>query len=446
MGEHEHMTSDRLTRAGEGRLGAGVCAGLGRYTGIDPLVFRVGFALLVFASWCAVPLYVLALLIMPEEDGRPALLERTTGRLLAGSTVLTLLGVLLGAGVLIDLAGQGLLNSLGGDTLAAVVIVALSALIAQAKGADLVAATRTLPDRLRGEPFPAMTTPASQPTVPPQEAQTGWIDLATLQPFRPGPAAAFREDPAERPGPGPEGPSGATGLFDLSEPAEPASSGKASEPERAAAGKPERASGGGPPVLALITLLLASAAGASSLAFTSGLPEPASVQVACATALAVVALGLVAGTWAGRTNGLVAVGALLSMALVGGTAAADVENGARFGEVSWRPVDPNAAQPYRIIAGQGMLDLTALPLHEGGRYRVAAEVGLGGLKVLLPSHIQVELRVSTGLGDVTVDKKITSGPRARVERTLPGSGTNPPVLELHVKGRVGDLEVVRAPA
>jgi len=441
MSEHEHMTSDRLTRAGEGRIGAGVCAGLGRYTGIDPLVFRVGFALLVFASWCAVPLYVLALLIMPEEDGEPAFLERRTGRLLAGSTVLTLLGVLLGAGVLIDLAGQGLLNSLGGDTLAAAVIVALAALIAQAKGADLVAAARTLPDRLRGEPLPVMTTQTLQHTVPPEEAQAGWIDLATLQPFRPVPAAAFREAPAERPGP--EGPSGATDLFDLSE---PASSEKALEPERAAAGKPECLSGGGPPVLAWVTLLLASGAGASSLAFTSGLPQTASLQVACATALAVVALGLVAGTWAGRTNGLVAVGALLSMALVGGTAAADVQNGARFGEVSWRPVDPNAAQPYRIIAGQGVLDLTALPLHEGGRYRVAAEVGLGGLKVLLPSHVQVELRVSTGLGDVTVDKKITSGPRARVERTLPGSGTNPPVLELQVKGRVGDLEVVRAPA
>ena len=435
------MTSDRLTRAGEGRIGAGVCAGLGRHTGIDPLVFRVGFALLVFASWCAVPLYVLAIMIMSEEDGGPSFLERRSGRLLAGSTVLTLLGVLLGAGVLIDLAGQGMLNSLGGDTLAAVVIVALAALTAQAKGADLVEAARTLPDRLQGEPLPTMTTQTSQPTVPPEEVQAGWIDLATLQPFRPVPSAAFREDPAERPGP--ERPSGATDLFDLSE---PAASGKTSEPECAAAGKPERPSAGRPPALVWITLLLASGAGASSLAFTSGLPQTASVQVACATALAVVALGLVTGTWAGRTNGLVAVGALLSMTLIGTTAAADVENGARFGEVSWRPVDPDVVQPYRIIAGQGVLDLTALPLREGGRYRVAAEVGLGGLKVLLPSHAQVELRVSTGLGDVTVDKKITSGPRARVERTLPGSGTNPPVLELQVKGRVGDLEVVRAPA
>ncbi|MEO3787797.1 PspC domain-containing protein [Actinocorallia sp. B10E7] len=435
------MTSDRLTRAREGRIGGGVCAGLGRYTGIDPLVFRVGFALLVFASWCALPLYVAALLLMPDEDGGPAPLERATGRLLAGTTTLTLLGVLLGTGILLDLTGQGLLNSLGGDALAALVIAALIALAAQARGADLVAAARTLPDRLRGEPLPAMKTRTPPPTTPLEELQAGWIDLATLQPYRP--PAAPRKESAERRAPAE--PSGSAAFLDLSEQTSGPASGEVSEPERPAA-KPEHSRGGTPPVLSGVTLLLASAAGASSLAFTSGLPETASLQVAFATALAVVALGLVVGTWAGRTNGLVAVGALLSVALIGSTAAADVQNGARFGEVSWRPVDPNAAQPYRIIAGQGVLDLTALPLRDGGRYRVAAEVGLGGLRVVLPAHAQVELHVSTGLGDVTVDKKITSGPRARVERTLPGAGSNPPVLELHVKGRLGDLEVVRGGA
>ncbi|WP_106403426.1 PspC domain-containing protein [Actinocorallia populi] len=431
MREHGRMTPDRLSRAREGRILGGVCAGLGRYTGIDPLVFRVGFALLVFASWFALPLYGVALLLMPAEGDEPAPLERMTGRLFTGATALTLLGVLLCAGVLLSLTGRGLINGLGGDALASLAIVLLIALTAQARGVDLVAAVRTLPDRLRGEPLPAVQARQAPPAaVPPQDLQAGWIDLATLRPFQPGPAAKEARVPSA-----PAEPSGATDLLGPADKTRPAPAG----------GCVER-TGKRPPVLAGVTLLAASAAGASSLAFTSGLPEIASMQVALATALAVVALGLVAGTWAGGTGGLVAVGALLSVALIGSGTAADVRDGARFGDVSWRPVDPNATQPYRIVAGLGVLDLTALPLQDGGRYRVFAEVGIGGLRVVLPALAQVELRVSTGLGDVTVDKRITSGPRARVERTLPGVGANPPVLELHVKGRLGDLEVVRGQA
>lgn len=451
------MTSDRLHRVREGRIVTGACAGLGRYTGIDPLVFRVGFALLVFATWCALPLYAAAFALMPGEDEEAAPLERAAGRVLTGTTVLTLLGVLLGAGILLDLTGQGLLQSLGGDTLAALVMAALIALAAQARGADLVAAVRALPDGLRGEPLPsrpARTSPAAEAPAAgasPAHPQAGWIDLATLQPYRPAPPAkedavpaglAVREHDDAAPESAPPATPASPEPFparDADAPAGPAA--PASEAVR------KRPAGGmRPPVIAGATLLLASAAGASSLAFTSHLPEPASLQVALSTALAVVALGLFAGVRAGGTNGLVAVGALLSVALVGGGAAADVQSGARFGDVSWRPADLDAARPYRIIAGRGVLDLTALPLREGERYRVDAEIGFGGLRVVLPALAQVELHVSTGLGDVTVDKRITSGPRARVERTLPGSGANPPVLELRVKGRFGDLEVARGRA
>ncbi|GAA0959543.1 hypothetical protein GCM10009550_49500 [Actinocorallia libanotica] len=443
MHEHGRMTPDRLSRSREGRIIGGVCAGLGRYTGIDPLVFRVGFALLVFASWFGLPLYGFALALMPAEDGKAAPLERMTGRLLAGATALTLLGVLLCAGILLSLTGRGLLNGLSGDAPAALAIVVLIAMTAQARGVDLVAAVRTLPDRMRGEPLPEAQAPPRPPAEVPSERSTaGWIDLATLQPYRPDPPGKEDGVPVA-----PPRPSGATAPIDLTktpaDPAAPLTPSVRPEPSSCSRGGALERSRKRPPVLAGVTLLLASAAGASSLAFTSGLPEIASLQVAFATALAVVALGLVIGTWAGGTGGLVAVGALLSVALIGSGTAADVRDGARFGDVSWRPVDPNATQPYRIIAGKGVLDLTALPLRDGERYRVFAEVDLGGLRVVLPALAQVELHVSTGLGDVTVDKRITSGPKARVERTLPGVGANPPVLELHVKGRLSDLEVVR---
>jgi phage shock protein C len=58
----------RLARPRQGRVFAGVCSGIGHYFGIDPVWVRVVWVLLFVASWwAAVVLYVLAMLLMPEE-------------------------------------------------------------------------------------------------------------------------------------------------------------------------------------------------------------------------------------------------------------------------------------------------------------------------------------------------------------------------------------------
>lgn len=58
-----------LRRSGEGRIFGGVCAGLGRFTGIDPVVFRVGFAVLLLGSGVGFILYVAAVLLMKDPRG-----------------------------------------------------------------------------------------------------------------------------------------------------------------------------------------------------------------------------------------------------------------------------------------------------------------------------------------------------------------------------------------
>jgi phage shock protein PspC (stress-responsive transcriptional regulator) len=61
----------RLERKVEGRLLAGVCAGLADYLGIDATLIRVIFAVLtVFGGFGALA-YVMAWVLMPEE-GEPA--------------------------------------------------------------------------------------------------------------------------------------------------------------------------------------------------------------------------------------------------------------------------------------------------------------------------------------------------------------------------------------
>ena len=57
----------KLTRAREGRMIGGVCAGLGRYFEVDATLIRLGLALTVCLAGTGVLAYVLAWIIIPEE-------------------------------------------------------------------------------------------------------------------------------------------------------------------------------------------------------------------------------------------------------------------------------------------------------------------------------------------------------------------------------------------
>jgi phage shock protein PspC (stress-responsive transcriptional regulator) len=102
----------RLTRSRENRVIAGVCGGLGRHFGTDPVLFRIGAVALVFVGGAGVLLYLAALLLMPSDDGAAVVTPGTQGRnrALVIAAVVALLLVawpfLLGGGLL--LAGLGI--------------------------------------------------------------------------------------------------------------------------------------------------------------------------------------------------------------------------------------------------------------------------------------------------------------------------------------------------
>src|SRR5437899_20031 len=63
----------RLVRTTDDRVIAGVCGGLGRYFGADPVLFRVGMIALVFLGGAGFVLYGVAWLLVPDEaTGRAA--------------------------------------------------------------------------------------------------------------------------------------------------------------------------------------------------------------------------------------------------------------------------------------------------------------------------------------------------------------------------------------
>jgi phage shock protein PspC (stress-responsive transcriptional regulator) len=56
-----------LRRPAEGRMIAGVAAGVARSFGIDPVIVRVAFLVLALAGGAGVPLYIAGWLLIPDE-------------------------------------------------------------------------------------------------------------------------------------------------------------------------------------------------------------------------------------------------------------------------------------------------------------------------------------------------------------------------------------------
>ncbi|MGC5013727.1 PspC domain-containing protein [Streptosporangium sp. DT93] len=178
-----------LGRSDQGRMLTGVCAGLGRYAGVDPVLFRVGFAVLLLGSGIGVILYIAAFLLMRETDGGPGHLEQWTRRDFDGETVLTLLTGVFVLGLVINVSSDGV----GTGTIVVGTVLAIALMAAHARGVDLLAVARSLPDRLRRrrEPHPAdpWQPPAASP-MPPVAATSPFPPGPSGQPGQPGPVPA----------------------------------------------------------------------------------------------------------------------------------------------------------------------------------------------------------------------------------------------------------------
>ena len=70
----------RLRREREGRLLGGVCTGLARHLGVDPLLVRVVFVAAAAAGGFGVGVYVLMWLLLPEGSNPAPVRRLPTGR------------------------------------------------------------------------------------------------------------------------------------------------------------------------------------------------------------------------------------------------------------------------------------------------------------------------------------------------------------------------------
>ena len=426
---------ERLARDAERRVLAGVCTGLGRYTGIDPVVYRVGFGILVLAHGQGVVLYVAAALLMPASPGQTSLAEQVFKRWFDAAAVMTILGALLCAGVVFSLFGGVPTEAIG-----VLVLFGLVMVVAHSRGVNLAGAARSVPERLAGHP--------PEPAVEWTRSEDVTVSGVSLFKGAGYEDAGFRH--ADTP-PGAPSPTGRgrlpDGMIDLAaySAAHSAAQAEALVDDEPPAKEPVKQERCRRSPTATITLLAAMAAGAAMIPVAQPYPAPDSWLIVMAPALAVVGVGLVLGGWL-RTRGLATAGTVLSLAMLTTSVAGDMPRNAEYGEVEWRPVDAGqAAREYRVGAGQGTLDLTGLQVGAGQRVAVNAEVTLGGIEIKVPAAARVMVDAKIALGDLRVGSKTTSGPNVTSTEVLEPEGRpggDPPVIDLRIRGKVADVDVL----
>jgi len=413
-----------LRRSSDDRVIAGVCGGLGSYTGVDPVIFRIALGVLAVFGGAGLLLYALAWLVVPEDTAT----QSEAQRLLHGrGTPLTVFAVgvgVLGILTLADLVRRGW----PGPFPAVVIVIALGALVFYRRGwawADPrppAGTTRT------GGGFFGSETPASTP--PPASA--------------PPPTFAFTPQPAAPPASAPLGPPAG---FAPSRPAweppqGPMYAAYDRTPEKPVVARPPRQ----PSLLVPIALCTGLVAAGVLLALGASHALDVTAQAVFAVALLTIGLALVAGTWIGRGRSLVAVGALLTVGLV---VVATVDVPLRGG-IGYRADAPASLtdlhSEYHLAIGQENLDLSAVLL-DGSTKHVDVTVGVGELRVTVPPTAALVVHASTGTGRISLlgaDVRGTHLDRDLTYAATDGAAAGQINLDLHVG--VGSLVVDRIPA
>jgi phage shock protein PspC (stress-responsive transcriptional regulator) len=97
----------RLLRSRDDRMVAGVCGGLAEYTGIDPVVFRIVFAVAAIAGGSGLIAYLIAWVVIPErrDDGSEPPPRSYAGADNVAAVVIGVIGLLLLLRILGDRGG-----------------------------------------------------------------------------------------------------------------------------------------------------------------------------------------------------------------------------------------------------------------------------------------------------------------------------------------------------
>ncbi len=431
-----------LRRPREGRILAGVAAGLADHLGWDVSLVRLLFVVVtLITQGLGLLVYVAAALLIPAaEPGapRPAAASRPPGEL-GGRPPSFWLGVgLLAIGAWWLLAVTpvrfGLLPGVPMGSIAAPLLLIAFGLALWVTGDRSPAAPSASPtptSASSGSPTPTSVAPGAtaRPTSDrPATSQEPTMDTVT-DPTRRDPS---RHDPSSPPPGPPVPPSTADG--DWTPPPAP-------ERSRSVLG---RATVG----LMLVTVgILWTLRLAGVLAITAG-------QL-LAAALLVGGLGLLVGAFLGRSRGLIWLGVvLLPLVLLAQIPEATwvsavpvvSTDSAAAGELRLVPTEFDDLEPrYEIGAGSIRLDLTELPF-DGESVDLEVSVGAGEIRIIVPDDVTVTANGSVGIGQIRLEDRSAGG--LGVGDLEVELDPDDPVgsLDLEINAGLGDIRMDVAPA
>lgn len=449
-----------LRRSRSDRVVAGVLGGLGRRLGIDPVLLRVATVVLAIFGGVGVALYAAAWLLVPADDEEHSVLDRGLGRgQVARGSAMPLAIALIVIGLLA--AGGVLAGSWDGPVLLMLALAGLVVLLRRrddeqdtsaggftptgppapeqtwfgapgaSLGDDIVPGSATMPARPAGSATSARIesgdAPAGTDPVDTLPVDASPVDAS---PAGSAPSDSVADAPAGYPPAGwPEGPDWTPpgGYPD-----------DVVEPPTSRPDKPRSQLG----LITFCVALIAVGVLAVNDAYWASYP----LATYIAAPLAVVGLGLLVGTWFGRSRGLIALGLLLSMALV---PAAWLSRWSfdEVGDINQRitSVEQLPADVVRHGGGELRYDLSGLRLADGETARLAVDQGAGELTVVLPADADIVVDATVGAGDMNVLGTSRDGVGNRVEdlRDQGADGPGGGQIVLDLKLGMGDLEVTR---
>ncbi|MFG3290992.1 PspC domain-containing protein [Streptomyces sp. NPDC048179] len=421
--------SPRFRRDRRHKMIAGVCAGLGRHTDLDPVIFRITLAVLAATGGIGLLFYGFAWLFVPYEDEEENEVRKLlTGRV-DGQALAAVLFALVGCGVLLTMIRNG-------QVLAFAVV--LSLLLA---GAGYWSRRRGAPDP---DPLAAQAVADAPPEAqaPPVAVSfpSWWRDPIVKDGTHVG-GTGYLWGPAEaraRTAPGFD--------FRLST---PWVHGQDVRARSSAPPKPR-----GPRWIGGWIFLFALLAGGLGTGLTWDThPLGTSLQTGLACALIVFGLGTAVSSFLGRTGAGSLFLALVTAALLAGATAMPSDISTHWTRADWTPATAaELASAYDLGTGVATLDLTHIRLAHGQTVSTSAEVGAGQLKIVVPADVTVRMSIDVGVGDIQLpgdDKKdVDVQPGRHKDVTLsPASGTkNAGTLDLDLQVGAGQVEVTRAAA
>ncbi|MEU2062258.1 PspC domain-containing protein [Streptomyces sp. NPDC013455] len=407
---------------------AGVCAGLGRQTDMDPVIFRITLAVLSATGGLGLIFYGFAWLLVPYEDEEENEVRKLfTGRV-DGHALAAVLFALVGCGIFLTMLRNG-------------------GVLAFATVLSLLLAGAGYWSRHRGAPDADPLTAQAAADAPP-EAQAP--PVVTTYP-------SWWRDPIVKDGthvggtgylwgPGDARERDLTSVVDVRI-THPWPHQGSIPPPHPVPPRPR-----GPRWIGGWVFLLALLAGGlgTGLGWHTH-PLGTALQTGLACALVVLGLGITLSAFLGRTGAGTVFLALVTAALLAGAAALPRDITTHWRDVSWKPAaTAQVRSAYDLGTGRGTLDLTRV--HPAGGQTVAtdARVGAGRLKVVLPADATVRLRIDVGVGDIRLPgddgKDVDVQPGRHQDVTLaPAEGAGKSgTLDLTLGVGVGQVEVSRA--